>query len=289
MNRREIMAGIAALGLFGEGLTGARADTPAQPNSRKEAAGGWPDLLNSGVPADVKLTASKGMNVRVDGAVIDALDIDGAVQIAANDVTFRRCRIRAASFSVIRIKPGVSGAKIEDCEIDGVGDHNDGCTGIFGSGVFRRNNIHHIENGIAISQGATSSVIEDNYIHDLLASGSPHYDPIQIDGDISNVTIRHNTLVNTHDQTSAIMIDNYFGPIANILVEDNLMIGGGFTIYVDARFNASPVTNVRIVNNHMGRGKWGVTSFYKTKPVYEGNVSDGRLQIENLRPAKKRT
>jgi len=117
----------------------------------------------------------------------------------------------------------------------------------------------------------------------MMASGSPHYDCIQIDGGVSDVVIRHNTAINQFDQASAVMIDNYFGPIADILVENNLLIGGGFTIYVDGQFNSNPISNVRIVHNHMGRGKWGVTAFNKTAPVFEGNVNDGLMQLTSLR------
>ncbi len=40
--------------------------------------------------------------------------------------------------------------------------------------------------------------------------------------------------------SSAVMIDNYFGPISNITVDNNLLVGGGDTIYVDGQGNASP-------------------------------------------------
>ena len=282
MNRREVIAGIAAFGLCGESATGARCGEKRAPAAAASPSGGWPDLSNTGSPPDAKLAPSKALNIDSDGAVVEALDIDGAVNINANNVTLRNCRIRAATFSVVRIKAGASGVTVKNCEIDGVGSNNDGSNGIFGSGAFIGNNIHHVENGVAITQGSASTIIENNYIHDLLASGSPHYDAIQIDGDISNVRIRHNTVVNPWTSVSAIMIDNYFGPIADILVENNILVGGGFTIYVDARFNDSAVSNVRIVDNHMGSGRWGVTEFYRTSPVYEGNVNDGRVRLKTL-------
>jgi hypothetical protein len=274
MNRRELVAGMAAFGLCGEGATSAFG----------APAAGWPDLSNTGAPSGARLAASKALEIGLAGEVVEALEIDGTVAINASNVTLRRCRIRAASFSVVRIKTGVTGVTIEDCEIDGVGSNNDGCNGIQGSGVFRRNNIHHVENGVT-PDGGGPTVIEDNYIHDLLASGAPHYDCIQIDGGLSDVVIRHNTAINDFTQTSAVMIDNYFGPVSDVLVEDNLLIGGGFTIYVDGHFNANAVTNVRIVHNHMGPGRWGVTAFNRTAPIYEGNVADGRAQLKALRRA----
>lgn len=280
MNRREVILGAVSFGLYGEGVgRGAEAKEPAVPKSRLT---GWPDVSNTGVPSDTKLAPSKALTIDRDGVVIESLDIDGMVNVNASNVTLRRCRIRVASFWVVKIQKGATGVTVEDCEIDGVGSNNDGSNGILGSGVFQRNNIFNVENGVTLDGGAPT-VIMDNYIHDLLASGSPHYDCIQIDGNVSDVVIRHNTAINDYIQTSAVMIDNGFGPISNILVENNLLIGGAFTIYVDGQFNASPITNVRILYNHMGTGHWGVNAFNKTAPVFEGNVNDGLDQLKSLR------
>ena len=103
----------------------------------------------------------------------------------------------------------------------------------------------------------TAPFIQDNYIHDLKATQAPHYDGIQLDGGVSNVIIRHNTVINDYGQTSAVMIDNYFGPISNITVDNNLLVGGGYTIYVDGQFNGGSITGVSITNNHMGQGYLG--------------------------------
>lgn len=235
------------------------------------ASGEWPDATNTGVPADVTLRPSGDVVISRRGAVISGLDIRGAVDINASHVTLKNSRIRAARFDVVRIKPGLQGVVIQDCEIDGIGTGNAGSNGIRGAGTFLRNNIYHVENGITLSGSAT---IEGNYIHDLLASGDPHYDGIQIDGGVSNVTIRRNTVVNTHAQTSAVMIDNYFGPISNIVVDDNRLIGGGYSVYSDGQFAGGPISGVSFTNNQLGKGRWGYSSFVKNNPVWRNNVDD---------------
>ena len=68
----------------------------------------------------------------------------------------------------------------KNCEINGVGTGKRGRSGILGEGTFLNNNIYNVENGIAVTGPST---IQGNYIHDLHASGSPHYDGIQIDGE----------------------------------------------------------------------------------------------------------
>jgi hypothetical protein len=243
-------------------------------------ATGFPDATNTGVPAGVDLTPYNGnLVINTPGAVISGLDIQGTVFIEAPNVTLEDCQITSADYWVVEIRGGMTGVTVQNCTINGVGT-GEGSSGIEGMGTFLNNNIYNVENGITLDGGDT--LIQGNYIHDLLASGSPHYDGIQIDGDVSNVTILGNTVINPWTQTSAVMIDNYFGPISNITVDNNLLVGGGYTIYVDAHFNNSPVSDVSITNNHMGPGYFGITDFNGTSPVYEGNVNDGDALAQML-------
>ncbi|MEH2479024.1 uncharacterized protein YukE [Nitrobacteraceae bacterium AZCC 2146] len=244
------------------------------------STGGWPDATNTGVPAGVTLLPSGDVVVNTAGAVISGLDIHGTVYINAPNVTLIDCKVTSTSFYVVKIATGVTGAVVQNCDINGVGSGNDGSSGIAGQGTFIANNIYNVENGITL-QG-NNSLIQDNYIHDLKASGSPHYDGIQIDGGISNATITHNTVINSFDQTSAVMIDNYFGPISNISVDNNLLVGGGYTIYSDAQFTGGSITGVSITNNHVGGGAWGATDFNLNSPIYTGNVNDGASLAQGL-------
>ncbi|WP_253706016.1 Ig-like domain-containing protein [Bradyrhizobium sp. WD16] len=253
--------------------------TEGRNNLATTSNGGMPDSTNTGVSSGITLTPSGDLIITQAGAVISGLNIQGTVYIAAPNVTLVDCKITAASFGVVQIAQGVTGAVVQNCEINGVGSGNDGSNGISGQGTFIGNNIYNVENGINVT-GA--SVIKDNYIHDLQASGSPHYDGIQIDGGVSNVTISHNTVINSHDQTSAIMIDNYWGPIANISVDGNLLVGGGYTAYTDAGFSGGSVSGVSFTNNHMVTGAFGVTDFNQASPTYSGNVNDGAMLVSAL-------
>jgi hypothetical protein len=231
----------------------------------------WPDEKTTGVPTGVPLTPSGDLVVTKAGTVISGLDIRGTVTINAPNVTLMNCKVTAAAWSVVKIAPEVTGTVVKFCEINGVGSGNDGSSGINGQGTFIGNNIYNVENGINLTG---SSVIQGNYIHELLASGAPHYDGIQIDGGISDVAINHNTIINPHGQVSAVMIDNYFGPISNIEVKDNKLIGGGFTVYSDGQFRDAAISGVAFVNNRLGKGYWGFHSFVKNVPVWRGNVND---------------
>ncbi|MBR1168018.1 right-handed parallel beta-helix repeat-containing protein [Bradyrhizobium liaoningense] len=230
----------------------------------------WPNPTNTGVRPHVKLTRSGDVVADQAGVTISGLDIEGRVYIKAPNVTLIDSKVTSASFYIVRIEPGVTGTVIKNCEINGGGSGNDGSYGIVGQGTFIANNIYNVENGIGVS--GSDTLIQDNYIHDLLASGSPHYDGISIDGGNANIVVRHNTVINRHTQTSAVMIDNYFGPISNIEVDGNLLMGGGYTVYSSAQFNGGSVEGVSFTKNRMGRGRWGYSSIVKNLPVWRENV-----------------
>jgi hypothetical protein len=235
----------------------------------------WPDASNTGVPAGTNLTPSGSITITTAGAVVSGLDINGTVNINANNVTFERSRVRSGSFTAVRIQSGRTGVIIQDVEVNGVGTGNEGDNGIAGEGAtIRRVNVYNVENGITPQSSNSPMLIEDSYIHDLKASGAPHYDGIQIDGGLSNITIRHNTVSNPHGQTAALMIDNYFGTISNITVDNNRLLGGGYTVYSDGQFSGGSITGVRLTNNRLGRGAFGYASIVNNTPTWSGNVDD---------------
>ena len=152
-----------------------------------------------------------------------------------------------------------------------------GQQGISGASLVQGCNVHDVEQGIVAKSGST---IQGNYIHDLnnpLNSG-PHYDGILIlQG--SDITIQDNTIINQHNQTDAIMMQNYSGPVSNVIVNHNQLIGGGYTIYSDASHSTYPISGVQITNNTIGEGSFGYVYFTGNSPVYSGNVDDVTGQL----------
>jgi hypothetical protein len=94
--------------------------------------------------------------------------------------------------------------------------------------------------------------------------------------------IQHNTLINENGQTATVILQNMFGPINNVTENDNLMVGGGYTLYVDNSHAGGPVTNVSITNNHLGQGQYGYVDF-TANPVFTGNVDDGAALAATLK------
>ena len=240
---------------------------------------GFPDARNTGVPAMVTLVRSAGLTINTPGAVIEGLDIQGMVTINANDVTLKNCRVTADSWAVINVTSGKTGVVIQDCEINGLSAKGVRGVSLNGSATVLRNNIHHVEDGIYLQSGS-NVLIHDNYIHDLQSNWSgPHYDGIATDGGISSITIRHNTIINRHGQTSAIMLSNYFGSVRDVTVDNNWLVGGGYTVYSDGQFGGGTISGVSFTNNVLGIGQYGYASIRSNTPVWQGNIDDvsGRL------------
>ena len=247
---------------------------------------GFPDAQSTGVRDGVALRQVGGMTVTTDGAVISGLEIHGRLTILADNVTIRDCKIvNSGDWMGIYIPDGNTGAVVEYCDIVG------GVNGISGTGTFRFDDISQVENGINVYG---PSLIADNYIHDLSGGPDAHYDGIEINGG-GGTTIRHNTIINDHSQTSAVMINNDFGAVPGIIIDNNYLAGGGYTIYSDGRFSSTdPITGVQITNNYIGEGYWGYYAFFNNTPVLSGNhelgttwptpVSDGSTPLPEPTP-----
>lgn len=241
----------------------------------------WPDATNTGVPAGVTLTASGDVIITQAGAVVSGLNITGSVYIRADNVTLENCKVTSGGWAGVTIDSGVTGAVVQNCTIDGTGRAPDGTgnQGIMGSGTFIGNDIFNVENGIV---PGSNSVIKGNYIHDLQAGGSPHYDGIQIDGGLSNIQISGNSIINQWGWTSAIMIDNYFGAISNVTVTNNLLSGGAYTLYADSSLGTASITGVSFTNNHIGGAQYGDAMIRGNNSVFSGNYTDGAALASSL-------
>lgn len=229
---------------------------------------GYPTDANTG-PSGT-LTSSGSVTSSSNGQLIENLNISGNVVISHDNVTLRNCRIAVHLFEGLVVSVTGANVLIEDCEIDGLDGSYIGIAIGDGSGTIRGCNIHHAQDGIV---GGSDLTVEDCYIHSLLSTlADPHYDAFECNGG-SNVTLEHNTIINDYDQTSAVMFNNFYSPVDNILVNDNVLVGGAYALYVSAQFSGGTVTNVTISNNKMVPGDFGYFAFTSTDPTYTGNTN----------------
>ena len=243
---------------------------------------GFPDATDTGVQAGVTLKAYNGdLVINTPGAVISGLDIHGSVYINADNVTLINCRITSGGYWAVSVgggggSSGGTGCVVQNCEINGLGG-TQGSAGIQGAGTFLANNIYGVENGIVFA--GSNSLAQDNYIHDLQSTPEAHYDGIAAQGGLSNITIRHNTVISRPDATSAIYINNDFGPMSNVIVDNNKLSGGGYTVYSDEKAaHPGQITGVQFTNNYLVKGYYGYAAIANNTVVWQGNIDLGTGQ-----------
>ncbi len=252
----------------------------------------FPDETCTGVPAGTSLSAYTGpSNITAANTVISGKTL-GCIQVSAPGVVIRNSKI-SCSGSAVYISDGeIVGTPLllEDVEID---CQDGGGTAVGEASVtVRRANIHGCENGFDMNQDIT---VEDSYIHDLWETGDSHTDGIQmayghyVGGQVVrgalNITIRHNTIYGVGADgslgTSAI-ITNGVGDV-NILIQDNLLAGGAYTLYCN---RPGAGTNFRVIGNHFSRKFSSKVGAFGPSDGCSDEVQSGNVYHETGKPLK---
>lgn len=222
-----------------------------------------------GVPPGARLTRYDGTyTVTQSNTVVSNLEVHGNIVVEGRNVTLRNIKlISNTRWHALQLSEDAVGFTLEDSEVDGAGVT---VNAVYGFGSFLRNDLHDAENGINVIGPST---IRDNVIHSFRGGADAHYDGIEINGGY-DIDIAGNVIVNNRDQTSAIMLNNYFSGLSKITIENNRLVGGGYTVYLDGRFNGSAVddSSIRITNNRIGGGVWGSFALYGHQPHMDGNT-----------------
>lgn len=267
------------------------ADTP-QPGSDTGKKSHFPGAADTGVKRGARLRVQNGtLKVTKPGTVIEGLEIHGDIVVLAPDVTIRDCRvIGAGDWAILqRMEAGSGGLTVEDTEISGGGPGRPlefGILNYAGRLTVRRVNVHTMMSAVQTPQG----LIEDSYFHapkdfpgahvTLVASGSGPRPGMKL-------TIRHNTILNPGGQTAAVALYQDFGVNHDVLVQGNLLAGGGYTVY-GGTGKKGRTHDIRFIGNvfsrrYFGKGGaygWGV-DFDAAAP---GNQWRGNTWQETGRP-----
>jgi Right handed beta helix region len=276
--------------------TGPRLDCVRAPAS----ACGYPDATTTGVPPgttlmEVPAQATTGpgwqwdprgwVRVTDDGAMIEGLDVSGAIEVEASDVTIRDTRVVQSGGQFGIALRHTRRVTVENCEVSGVDAGPRrlavGIKDVYGDAqgtAVRRTEVFHTATGIQLYQG----LVEDNYVHDLGLVGADHVNGVMDNGGVARpLVIRHNTILNAHRQTDAIALFQDFGGQSDRTIEDNLLAGGAYTVYGGG--DKTPTSKIRILRNRFARayfpkgGAYGaVTGFLRdgTGNQWQGNVWD---------------
>ena len=235
--------------------------------------GDWPNENNTGFKAAGlslnDLSSSGSLIIQENGKVISNQDISGCISVKANNVMIKNSRVICDQYHAIRLYDGYSGLIVENTEIMGT---NEKCKAavVFNNYTAKRLNVHGCADGL---KAGSNTTIEFSYIHDLSSYAGQHNDGTQASSG-NHIVIRNNNIQNLKAQTSCLMIKPDSGPINDVLIDSNLLNGGGYTVYTTRTTNTT--TNVRVTNNAFGRDyTWGIfrnTNDYGTvDTVFNGN------------------
>ncbi len=265
------------------------------------SACGYPDIETTGVQPGVSLAPVNGtVTLGTPGMVYENKVVTGSINVTATNVTIRNVRlINTDDDYAIRVRPGGdfdrndANLKVLHTEIDlGL---KQSMNGIAFNGYTLRNVL--IRNGNDCAAMSENVVIEDSLCAlgpDANRDGQPdgaafnnqpawcdagpnHYDGFQSDGG-NNIFVRHNTIRNPCTDTSAILLDSDEYPVRNARIEDNLMAGGGYTLYCAA--SSGIVSNITAINNRFARDYWpksgyyGPTTYCDRADDFSGNIWD---------------
>lgn len=254
--------------------------------------GSYPTAATTGVPAGTVLTASGSKNITTNGTVIDSLNLTGSITVDAQNVTIKNTKINysgsgGGGSGAIKILSNAT-VTIDHVEVDGKSAVH-ACVWHEGASMnLTYLNCHDVEDGVFswAATGTASSgnnfLLENSYITRLNAvESNGHWDGYQTEGAVNGV-IRHNNFDVDENASGSISIWNGQKNTDNILVENNLVAGGGFSIYAEDYHpsEANPVggytmTNVRFLNNKFTNkyssciGSYGVW-FYRANLAYHG-------------------
>ncbi len=271
---------------------------------------GWPGSTNTGVPAGTTLSTYAGpTTISTNGTVIDGKQINGNLTINAQNVTIKNSFISysgggGGGSGAIKILSGAT-ATIDHVEVNGNSIVHS-CIWHEGSSVtITYVKCHDIEDGIfswadtGNADSGNNLTMEKTYIYNLNATESNgHWDGYQTEGAV-NLVLRHNTFRTLTNGTSAIAIWNGQKTSDNILADDNLIKGGGFSVYAQdySPSEASPaggfvMTNVRFTNNKFSNvdsgcvGDYGVW-FFRSSWTYQGGPTGNWGANGNVRSGNK--
>jgi hypothetical protein len=265
------------------------------------SACGYPDATNTGVPAGTALTArSEDISVNTSGTTIKDLALEGTISVEANNTTIEDSDITvngtqgSCSGSCggrgIWIKPGVTGTVIQDVACHGGALSGSNVTQycIMSNDSATTIKSLHAYNCTECLAGPMN--LSDSFINESDATiPQEHYEDIYYGGGAGPLIVNHNTMLNQQGQTAVVFASVDFGNQTTLTITNNLMAGGGYTIYGGGSGSGGKVVGpVTITGNRFSRefypagGYYGIASYMNEAVTnWSGNVWD-----ETLKPAE---
>jgi Right handed beta helix region len=219
----------------------------------------------------------RGAWVEVNGATtLENYYIPYNLNIATSaEVHVRNCIIETAGDFGISLR-GTTGVIIKDCLVLGkdrsAGRVDAAIKDVYGTArgtVVDACNIYWARSAIHLTAG----VISKCYIHDPGYVSDDHINGIIDPGSTEELVISGNTILNPLSQTDAIILHPGTGStqdIANKIIENNLLAGGGYCLY-GGQTSGNSFYNCAFVDNYFSQIYYPACGYYGT--VAEWNSS----------------
>jgi len=243
----------------------------------------WPNATNTGVPANVPLTASGSITIDEDGTVVEGLDLRGSITVKASNVVIQNCKLTNDA-TAIRFERGTN-LLVERVTLVGGGAKTlDGAIQASGDITVRRVHISGFGEGIDL-YGA-GGLIQDNLMVDMANADGKLMDGIEA-WEAKHLVIRHN-LIEMPDGNSVIKLplDVPVPGGDDVLIENNLLAGGGYTVYggYDPPNQNPSYTNVRFIGNRFSVKFGPKCGFYGPGAFIESSSSHDNVWHETGAP-----
>ena len=222
------------------------------------------------------------------GTVITGKRIETPLTLSKGDITIEKSCIRPTSVGrgfpmVSTLDTNTCGSgncappatvTIRDSEIDGSKlSTSDAAstTGFYGIANLQRNYVHDMGSGLAIIQTGKrlSSLVEQNYVTGLRAYGDPattgnHSDAFTLRGFDTSVDNTRQAIVRNNrfdcdsaNASGAMLISTIADDVNNLLIEGNLLEGGGYHLSLGQDQGGNTYGNsMRVVDNRLAPDGW---------------------------------
>jgi hypothetical protein len=253
------------------------------------SACGYPDATNTGVPAGTALTSRSGeVSVTKAGTTVKDLAVTGEIDVEANDTTVEDDEVIASAGSGNRgiyIAPGVTGTVIDHVTCHGSGKGTQYC-------VFNKDSSTKIEYSYLYNCGECLNgpgTITNSFFDVTAVISGEHYEDIYYGGGEGPLIVNHDTMLNPQGQTATIFASTDFGDQTTLTITDNLLAGGGYTLYGGTSCTTGEcgavkgpvtVTGNRFSDKYYPEsGYYGIGAYFdNAATTWTGNYWDGSLK-----------
>lgn len=219
-----------------------------------------PAAGNVGIPPGTLLSPSGSITTATNGQVINAKNVTGTITVATSNVTIQNTQVTSGGGSgscAINIANGATGTLIQASTIQGISAQNPLESAVcdhYGEPM----TVDHVVMQLCadcIEEGAATATVSNSYLLVNATYPGAHNEDVYF-GD-GNLTLTHDTLLNTQMQTATVFGDTHGGgggPCDNHLtVTGSLLAGGGFMLYPCGNSSSAGQSTMTVTGNRFAR------------------------------------